>query len=121
MGSKSSIVPRPNLLGDHQIQNTGCALASVTLLNGQFPVSPQEIDIGLVNINWPARLQKLTEGILIENLSEDVEIWIDGGHNQDAAKAIASTLRDWRSESPEISTHMIFGALNNRNPQNFLQ
>ena len=63
MGSKSSIVPRPNLLGDHQIQNTGCALASVTLLNGQFPVSPQEIDIGLVNINWPARLQKLKEGI----------------------------------------------------------
>tara|TARA_Y100000589_G_scaffold316058_1_gene340362 strand:- start:10 stop:1317 length:1308 start_codon:yes stop_codon:yes gene_type:complete len=121
MGSKSSIVPRPNLLGDHQIQNAGCALASVKLLNGQFPVSLQEIDIGLVNINWPARLQKLREGNLIENLFEDVEIWIDGGHNQDAAKAIASTLRDWRAASPEISIHVIFGALNNRKPQNFLQ
>ena len=121
MGSKSSIVPRPNLLGDHQIQNAGCALASVKLLNGQFPVSPQEIDMGLVNINWPARLQKLKEGNLIENLLEDVEIWIDGGHNQDAAKAIASTLRDWRTVSPEISIHMVFGALNNRCPQNFLQ
>ena len=121
MGSKSSIVPRPNLLGDHQIQNAGCALASVKLLNGQFPVSPQEIDMGLVSINWPARLQKLKEGNLIENLLEDVEIWIDGGHNQDAAKAIASTLRDWRTASPEISIHMVFGALNNRCPQNFLQ
>ncbi|MEC7147505.1 MAG: Mur ligase family protein, partial [Pseudomonadota bacterium] len=68
MGSKSSIVPRPNLLGDHQIQNAGCALASVKLLNGQFPVSPQEIEMGLVSINWPARLQKLKEGNLIENL-----------------------------------------------------
>ena len=121
MGSESSIIPRPNLLGDHQIQNAGCALASVKLLNGQFPVSPQEIDIGLVNINWPARLQKLKEGNLIENLLEDVEIWIDGGHNQDAAKAIASTLKDWRTASPEISIHMVFGALNNRRPQNFLQ
>ena len=121
MGSESRIIPRPNLLGDHQIQNAGCALASVKLLNSQFPVSPQEIDIGLVNINWPARLQKLKEGALIENLSEDVEIWIDGGHNQGAAKAIASTLRDWRDESPEISIHMIFGALNSRSPQNFLQ
>lgn len=121
MGSKSSIVPRPNLLGDHQIQNAGCALASIKLLNGQFPVSPQEIDMGLVSINWPARLQKLKEGNLIENLLEDVEIWIDGGHNQDAAKAIASTLRDWRTASPEISIHMVFGALNNRCPQNFLQ
>ena len=121
MGSKSCIVPRPNLLGDHQIQNAGCALASIKLLNGQFPVSPQEIDMGLVSINWPARLQKLKEGNLIENLLEDVEIWIDGGHNQDAAKAIASTLRDWRTASPEISIHMVFGALNNRCPQNFLQ
>ena len=121
MGSKSCIVPRPNLLGDHQIQNAGCALASVKLLNGQFPVSPQEIDMGLVSINWPARLQKLKEGNLIENLLEDVEIWIDGGHNQDAAKAIASTLRDWRTASREISIHMVFGALNNRCPQNFLQ
>ena len=121
MGSKSSIVPQPNLLGDHQIQNAGCALASIKLLNGQFPVSPQEIDMGLVSINWPARLQKLKEGNLIENLLEDVEIWIDGGHNQDAAKAIASTLRDWRTASPEISIHMVFGALNNRCPQNFLQ
>ena len=121
MGAKSCIVPRPNLLGDHQIQNAGCALASVKLLNGQFPVSPQEIDMGLVSINWPARLQKLKEGNLIENLLEDVEIWIDGGHNQDAAKAIASTLRDWRTASPEISIHMVFGALNNRRPQNFLQ
>ena len=121
MGSKSSIVPRPNLLGNHQIQNAGCALASIKLLNGQFPVSPQEIDMGLVSINWPARLQKLKEGNLIENLLEDVEIWIDGGHNQDAAKAIASTLRDWRTASPEISIHMVFGALNNRCPGNFLQ
>jgi len=121
MGSESSIIPRPNLLGDHQIQNAGCALASVKLLNGQFPVSPQEIDIGLVNISWPARLQKLKEGNLIENLLEDVEIWIDGGHNQDAAKAIASTLKDWRAEAPEISIHIIFGALNNRRPQNFLK
>tara|TARA_B100000214_G_scaffold308406_1_gene239774 strand:+ start:1806 stop:3113 length:1308 start_codon:yes stop_codon:yes gene_type:complete len=121
MGSERRIIPRPNLLGDHQIQNAGCALASVKLLNSQFPVSPQEIDMGLVNINWPARLQKLKEGALIENLSEDVEIWIDGGHNQGAAKAIASTLRDWRDECPEISIHMIFGALNSRSPQNFLQ
>tara|TARA_B100001248_G_scaffold60067_1_gene41205 strand:- start:1376 stop:2683 length:1308 start_codon:yes stop_codon:yes gene_type:complete len=121
MGSKSCIVPRPNLLGDHQIQNAGCALASIKLLNGQFPVSPQEIDMGLVSINWPARLQKLKEGNLVENLLEDVEIWIDGGHNQDAAKAIASTLRDWRTASREISIHMVFGALNNRCPQNFLQ
>lgn len=121
MGSERSIIPRPNLLGDHQIQNAGCALASVKLLNGQFPVSPQDIDIGLVNINWPARLQKLKEGNLIESLLEDVEIWIDGGHNQDAARAIASTLTDWRAESPELSIHMIFGALKNRSPQNFLQ
>ena len=121
IASRSNIYTQPSLLGDHQLENTGCALAAAILLKEQFPVTEEELNMGLSNIKWPARLQKLTEGRLVDMLAEDIELWVDGGHNPGAAKAISATLKNWKVVAPKLSIHMVFGALNNRSPQDFLK
>ena len=45
------------------------------------------------------------------------ELWIDGWHNQAAAEAILDFVEVW-SDSPLV---LIFGALNSRDPQDFLE
>ncbi|MEO1460576.1 MAG: bifunctional folylpolyglutamate synthase/dihydrofolate synthase, partial [Pseudomonadota bacterium] len=44
--------------------------------------------------SWPARLQRLTSGPLVDALPEGVTLWLDGGHNPAAGAAIAAHLGD---------------------------
>ena len=50
IGSRSNVFTQPSLLGDHQLENTGCALAADTLVKEQFPVTEEELYMGLSNI-----------------------------------------------------------------------
>ena len=110
----------PNLKGAHQLQNAGTAVASLEILSSKLPVTAQDIDRGLQNVHWPARLQKLDYGKLTEQLPHDTELWVDGGHNTGAAVAISNTLCEWKKLSPNRSFHIIFGSLNSRDPTAFL-
>jgi dihydrofolate synthase/folylpolyglutamate synthase len=114
IGSSIKYMEKPSLKGSHQVQNAGIALAAVNYLNENLPISNAEMQQGLKNIYWPARLQKLTTGPLIDPLPSQVELWLDGGHNQSATLAIARTLIDWKANDPLITVHLIFGSLNNR-------
>jgi dihydrofolate synthase/folylpolyglutamate synthase len=50
---------------------------------------------------WPARLQRLGSGPLVNMLAQDGECWVDGGHNPDAARLIAEfASKNWGSGPP---------------------
>ena len=111
---------KPSLRGTHQIQNSGIAIAATHYMNKIFPVKNNAIDTGLKRVRWPARLQKINKGPLIDLLPDHVELWLDGGHNQDASLVISETIHTWRRRDPSLSFHLIFGSLNNRETESIL-
>ncbi len=40
------------------------------------------IEAGIVGAEWPARMQRLTAGALVDPGPQACEIWLDGGHNR---------------------------------------
>lgn len=84
-------LPAPNLAGPHQAINAGTAIA---LLRQQQAVASPEAAIraGLGWVRWPGRLQKLECGPLRARLPAESELWLDGGHNPAAARALREAL-----------------------------
>lgn len=106
-------LPAPNLAGDFQYRNAGLALAAATRLSDARvlpPLTPDILARGLTSIQWPARLQRLTRGPLVDMLPAGWELWLDGGHNPHAAHAIATHAEGWR-DRPLLA---VFGMLNNK-------
>jgi len=97
-------LPEPNLAGPHQLENAGLATA---MLRHQdtIPVSTDAIREGIRTADWPARNQKLGPGPLAEKRA----VWIDGGHNPSAGKALEDS---WAYER----FHLVIGMLANKNP-----
>ena len=110
-------LPLPALVGRHQVQNAALAVAMARQLAPDFDVSPSAIALGLKSVQWPARLQHLKQGPLVEKLPGGWELWLDGGHNKAAAEAISRHTRDWRDKP----LWMVFGALDTRPPLEFLK
>lgn len=111
--------PAPGLPGRHQYRNAGCAIAATAVLEG-FKISDAHIAQGLREVTWPARMQRLAKGPLVEMLpSHKWELWLDGGHNAEAGEVIASMLDDWRAADGKPA-HLIFGMLNTKDPVAFL-
>ena len=111
---------KPSLRGTHQIHNSGIAIAAAHYMNKIFPIRNNAIDTGLKRVRWPARLQKINKGPLIDLLPDQVELWLDGGHNQDASLVISETIHTWGKQDPSITFHLIFGSLNNRETESLL-
>ena len=109
-------LPMPRLGGRHQLTNAGTAIATLRTVFPDFPDTA--IEQGLSDVDWPARLQRLTEGKLLELLPKDAELWLDGGHNPQAGHALASALADLEEKAPR-PLHMIVGMLNTKNPQGY--
>ncbi len=86
-------LPPPRLIGRHQFENAGTAIAALRALP-QLGITSQHIETGIQNADWPARLQRLTRGKLLDLLPAESELWLDGGHNPDGALVIASTMGD---------------------------
>jgi len=105
-------LPPPSLLGDHQYDNAGLAVAA---LLGVGAVSRSAIDSGLRNATWPARLQKLTHPAL----PEGYELWLDGGHNDSAGEALAKQAAAWAKEDTK-NLYLICGMLTTKHPAEFL-
>jgi len=111
-------LPLPALTGEHQTANAGLALAALERLRG-FTVDDKALAAGLRNAQWPGRLQRLTRGPLADSLPDGFELWLDGGHNEAAAEAIARQAARW-AEDDGMPLHLIFGMLNSRKPADFL-
>jgi dihydrofolate synthase/folylpolyglutamate synthase len=100
----------PNLPGPHQIQNAGAALMALRLLGKGDPVAATS------QAFWPARMQRLRSGPLIE-AAPSVELWLDGGHNPAGGEAVAATL----AAMPKRATHLICGMLNTKDIGGYLR
>ena len=105
---------KPRLRGTHQVHNSGIAIAAAHYMSKLFPIQKSAIDKGLKTVKWSARLQKIKKGPLAEILPNQVELWLDGGHNHDASLAISETIYNWKRQDPSLTFHLIFGSLNNR-------
>lgn len=116
-GSRFAIdLPRPALYGAHQIINAGTAIACLEKLDA-LPVSAEHIAQGLRNVEWPARLQRLKRGPLVEQLPPGWELWLDGGHNAGCGEVLAEVAKGWRDKK----LHLIYGMLNTKEPRGFLE
>jgi len=96
-------LPTPSLAGAHQFENAAIARECGKILG----LSDAAIRQGIETAVWPGRLQRLGEW-------DGHELWLDGGHNPAAARALAEVLRGWGK------TWLVFGMLNTRKPEEFL-
>ncbi|MEM6938943.1 MAG: folylpolyglutamate synthase/dihydrofolate synthase family protein [Pseudomonadota bacterium] len=80
-------LPLPNLPGGHQVLNAGAALTALRHLG----CDEAACTAAVTGAQWPARMQRLRQGPLVEAAPE-AEIWLDGGHNAAAGVAIANLL-----------------------------
>ena len=87
-------LPAPRLQGRHQFDNAGAAIAALRSAVG-LAIPAAAFEAGLLNAEWPARLQRITHGRLLMLLPEGGELWIDGAHNPDGGRAIAGALADF--------------------------
>ncbi len=105
-------LPLPNLIGAHQVQNAGIALATLRALGFQDPA----FEAAVTRAEWPARLQRLRHGPLVD-AADRAELWLDGGHNPAAGLALAEAL----GRLPARPLHLICGMLNTKDIAGYLR
>ena len=106
-------LPLPVLPGPHQIGNAGMAIAALRHLTGDQ--AEEACEAAVTRVSWPARMQRLTEGTLVD-LAAPAELWLDGGHNPAAGRMLAATLKGL----PPKPTHLICGMLNTKDITGYL-
>jgi dihydrofolate synthase / folylpolyglutamate synthase len=109
-------LPRPSLPGAHQIVNAGVAIACLEQLR-DFPLSPEALAAGLRDIEWPARLQRLTRGPLVKMVPPGWELWLDGGHNPGAGAILGEFVAGWHDRP----LYLIVGMLNTKDVAGFIR
>ncbi len=90
-------LPLPQMPGSHQGDNAALAVAMIRHQDA-VSVSPEAMAEGIRSAIWPARLQVLGDGPLTRMVPEAM-VLLDGGHNPDAALAMAKYL-DTKAEKP---------------------
>jgi dihydrofolate synthase / folylpolyglutamate synthase len=108
----------PRLFGRHQFDNAGLAIATLRALDA-FTVGMPAFEAGIVNAEWPARMQRLVAGALFDQGPQGCEIWLDGGHNAEGGRVAAAALGDLeeRVSRPLV---VIAGMLANKDARAFL-
>lgn len=110
-------LPAPALAGLHQVDNAGLAVAAALELD----LPEAAIAEGLRAVRWPARMQRLTAGPYGEAArAADAELWLDGGHNPHAGRALALALAERQARAP-LPTALIVGMLANKDAGGFFE
>ncbi|MFN3945481.1 MAG: bifunctional folylpolyglutamate synthase/dihydrofolate synthase [Allosphingosinicella sp.] len=111
-------LPLPRLAGAHQATNAGLAIAMLRHQRA-LPVGEAALRAAMGWAEWPARLQRLGPGPLRDLLPGDAELWLDGGHNPAAARAVADF---FRAHVPaDRPFHIVFGLLANKDAAGVLK
>ena len=109
---KSSIIlPEPNVLGDHQLENISTSIAAAREL---FNIKDQDIKTGITKIELKGRLQEIKSGKL-KDLVGPNRLICDGGHNINAAKAIANWVKQQNQD-----VHLIVGMMKDKDHRGFI-
>src|SRR5215475_9555303 len=110
-------LPLPALIGQHQLTNAGTAIAAALQLK-LIGITHTAIERGLVEVRWPARMQRLDNGPLSQLLAPGSELWLDGAHNPAGAEAIAQTLAELEERAPKPQG-LIVGMMGNKDAAGF--
>lgn len=106
-------LPAPALVGAHQIQNAGLAIATLDAL--PFNVPDAAIHKAMTSVWWPGRLQQLKKGKLYDLLPNHCELWLDGGHNDSAGEALAAYIKTW-----DQPIDLVLGLLTSKRVEEYL-
>ncbi len=110
-------LPTPALAGPHQVANAGLA-AAVAL---ELDLPETAIAEGIAAARWPARMQRLTAGPYGATArAADAELWLDGGHNPHAGRALADALAERQARAPRPLA-LIVGMLANKDHGGFFE
>jgi dihydrofolate synthase / folylpolyglutamate synthase len=108
-------LPLPTMAGAHQYENL--ALAAVMLRSqSRLHIPPAAIAAAARDTRWPARMQRLSPGPLVDRLPPGSSVTIDGAHNLNAAEAAASHLAQLG-----IRPALILGILANKDAAGILR
>ncbi|AQR73070.1 folylpolyglutamate synthase/dihydrofolate synthase family protein [Sphingomonas sp. LM7] len=107
------ITPLPALAGPHQPGNLALAIA---MLRHQrvLAVPTEALHTAARTARWPARMQHLSPGPLTTLLPEGAELWLDGGHNTNAAEAVSAAVARIAGGRP---VHLVLGMLENKDAE----
>jgi dihydrofolate synthase / folylpolyglutamate synthase len=108
-------LPLPRLPGRHQVLNAALAVAMLRHQD-RLPVPTSALSAAMGWADWPARMQKLGDGPLTRLAPTGSEVWLDGGHNPAAARAIAAYARR-NLEAPLV---VIFASLKTKDARGVL-
>lgn len=78
-------LPLPALAGAHQVTNAATAIAAAEAAG--MALSQDILSTAMKNVIWPARLQRADR--------DEVEIWIDGAHNDSGAESLCAEMKNW--------------------------
>jgi dihydrofolate synthase/folylpolyglutamate synthase len=112
-------LPLPKLTGRHQIENAGVAIAALRHA-GRGWGQDAAVERGLSTVEWPARLQRLHKGPLVEAAPKGAEVWLDGGHNPHGAEAVSRAMADME-EHGERPLYLICGMLSTKDAVGYLR
>lgn len=118
-GNDSIALPRPRLAGNHQLWNAGAALAAFRTIAPEH-FTPEILSTALGQIEWPGRMQLLTEHPYNNLMPEGWEIVIDGGHNDSAGMVIAEQMANWK-EQDALPLHLVVAMVNRKDAGAFLR
>ena len=114
-GRDAWMLPLPSLIGAHQYHNA--ALASVVLhqLPTYAPALPR-MAAGVREASWPARLQRLHYGPLVDAWGTRGAVMLDGGHNPSAAEILSA----WVS-AQSVPVTLVVGMMQRKDAAGFLR
>jgi len=98
-------LPLPTMPGSHQGDNAALAVAMLRHQD-EVQVSPEAMASGIRSAHWPARMQRLGDGPLTR-LLPGASFLLDGGHNPDAALAMARFLESKADKPVEAIVGML--------------
>ena len=93
------------LAGQHQRANAALAGMAMQLFGHSIRIPESAIFNGARSAEWPARMQRLKPGAVTE-MAGGADVWLDGGHNPHAARAIADFLSEQAGETVLVSAMM---------------
>ena len=106
-------LPRPNLVGEFQLENISTAIATLRQLT-DYKITDEHIKNGITKIESIARLQEIKEGKL-KNLVKKNQLYVDGSHNPLGASVLNQHL-----QSLNCKKHIILGMMANKDHNEYM-
>jgi dihydrofolate synthase/folylpolyglutamate synthase len=110
-------LPMPRLAGRHQYANAANAVATLRAIAPDLAAGAFER--GLVAAEWPARLQRLRSGPLVDRAPPGAEVWLDGAHNEAGGRVLSEAMADFEEANPKPLI-LVCGTLTAKDTAGFL-